>query len=82
MPFSFYLKGEKMGIMSPDEFAEKMRELITAHTRTFKFISREASYLDADSCHSEMDELMCKVLTQLGYAEGVDIFRNTEKYYG
>lgn len=31
--------------------------------------------------HISMDYLMCTVLRELGYDEGVDIFMNTEKWY-
>lgn len=34
-----------------------------------------------ESWHSSMDDLMCRVLIDLGYGEGVDIFYNTPKWY-
>lgn len=37
--------------------------------------------LDTEVAHIEMDELMCKVLIELGYDEGVEIFRTTDKWY-
>ena len=36
---------------------------------------------DEERCHAAMDELMCDVLRQLGFGEGVDIFENTPKWY-
>ena len=31
--------------------------------------------------NTEMDDLICKVLRQLGYGEGVEIFENTPTWY-
>lgn len=55
-------------VMSPKDFEEKMQELA----------DRE---FDEETRHVAMDELMCKVLIQLGYDKGVDIFDHTEKWY-
>lgn len=70
-----------MEVMTPDEFAEKMRELIEKHTHEIEFFGKDTPYLDPEECHPEMDHLLCEVLTQLGYGEGVEIFRNTQKWY-
>ena len=70
-----------MDVMTPEEFSEKMRELIDKHTHPMRFIDRGTLYFDPEDCHPEMDHLMCTVLTQLGYGEGVDIFNNTKKWY-
>ena len=37
--------------------------------------------LDKEAVHSDMDDLLCEVLIELGYKEGVDIFFNTDKWY-
>jgi len=36
---------------------------------------------DPEVFHSEADDLMCWLLTKLGYGEGVEIFENAEKWY-
>lgn len=59
--------------MNPEEFAEKMKELSERKS--------EYSSIDVEINHADMDELMCKVLEELGYGEGVEIFRNTYKWY-
>lgn len=71
-----------MEVMTPQEFAEKMRGLVEKHTSYIDFFGKDTPYLDPEECHPEMDHLMCEVLIQLGYEEGVDIFRNTKKWYG
>lgn len=54
-------------ILSPEEFAKKMKE-----------IKMEC---DIEDAHAEMDDLMCDVLIQLGYKDGVDVFNSTDKWY-
>jgi adenylate cyclase class IV len=34
-----------------------------------------------EEAHIKADELMCEILTDLGYGEGIEIFKNMEKYY-
>lgn len=53
--------------MHPEEFAARMRE-----------ISKNG---DFEVAHVDADDLMCLVLTQLGYEEGVEVFENMEKWY-
>jgi hypothetical protein len=36
---------------------------------------------DAEGAHLEADDLMCQLLEELGYEEGVKIFKNAEKWY-
>ncbi len=52
---------------TPKEFAEKMYQL--------------AESGDAEADHVKADELMCQLLTSLGYGEGVKIFRDMYKWY-
>lgn len=52
---------------TPEEFAKKM--------------SRIAESVDAEADHVKADELMCQLLTSLGYGEGVKIFRDMYKWY-
>ena len=34
-----------------------------------------------EKAHIQADELMCQILTDLGYGEGIDLFKKMEKYY-
>ena len=36
---------------------------------------------DTEMAHILADELMCKLLRELGYGEGVDIFKQMDKWY-
>lgn len=47
-------------------------------TNEMRRIAREN---DTEMTHIYMDELMCKLLRELGYGDGVDIFEETNKWY-
>lgn len=58
-------------VMTPEEFKIEMQKI-------------HDEYKDKDdpeSCHIYMDRLMCDLLIDLGYWEGIDIFENTYKWY-
>lgn len=60
--------------MTPEAFKEEMLRI------------RKTSYdklgdFDEEACHTAMDNLMCDLLSDLGYEEGVYIFDSTPKYY-
>jgi len=50
-----------------------------------KGFANEMRRIDRDNfpetAHILADELMCKLLRELGYSEGVDIFEKMEKWY-
>ena len=48
----------------PDEFAAEMRE---------------CSGSDEEVAHGMMDDIMCRVLRELGYGDGVDVFDKQDK---
>ena len=55
--------------MSPKEFKEEMiviREVADGHPERF---------------HIEADDLICKVMRDLGYGDGIDIFEEHERWY-
>ena len=54
---------------TPEDFKNKMQQLTKDYGH------------DAEALHSEMDRLMCEVLTEHGYNEGVEIFRDSDIYY-
>lgn len=54
---------------TPEDFAAQMRKI------------RDEQGGDLEISHSEMDDLMARVLVELGYGEGVDIFNGQDKWY-
>lgn len=56
-------------VMNPQEFYKKMKELA------------EIEDFDEEDLHVDMDDLMCRVLTDLGYGDGIKIFNETPKWY-
>ena len=59
-------RNKKQPATTPEEFARLMRDALTLLEH------------DKEALHGRMDNLMAKVLTELGYGEGVAIFENTE----
>lgn len=57
----------KENIPTPEEFAYLMKAL-----------SGEG---DLETIHSEMDDLMAKLLRKLGYGEAMDVFEEQDKWY-
>lgn len=57
--------------ITPEEFAKRMRKINETYP----------DFHDTDERHIAMDDLMCEVLRELGYVEGIDIFNCTEKWY-
>ena len=55
--------------MTPEEFKLKMQTILTEYGNNI------------ESSHYAMDKLMCEVLSDLGYEEGVKVFENTERWY-
>lgn len=54
-------------IMTPKEFADKMQSINMPG--------------DPEISHGLADKLMCKLLIELGYEEGIEIFEIMEKWY-
>ena len=54
--------------MTPEEFWLKMCTLQTKDD-------------NPERLHIAMDELMCKLLEELGYKKGIEVFRNAEIWY-
>ena len=55
--------------MSPAEFVKALRA-VAVECRG-----------DTENLHCEADDLLCRVLTELGYGEGVEIFKKLDKWY-
>ena len=56
-------------MMTPEEFADRMEELFPGND------------YDQEISHGMADVLMCRLLIELGYGEGVGIFIESEKWY-
>lgn len=54
--------------MTPEKFKQRMAEFF------------KEGY-DKEGAHGNADDLMCKVLRELGYEEGVEIFETADKWY-
>lgn len=63
--------------MTPDEFKAAMLKLAGSGPDQFG----EYSPADCETAHADMDDLLCHVLTELGYGAGVEIFNKTDKWY-
>jgi hypothetical protein len=56
--------------MTPDEFATEM-----------KILFPDDEDYDVEGSHSTADDIMCDILIELGYTEGVEIFKKARKWY-
>ena len=54
--------------ITPKEFKDLMQKIIDSSN-------------DPESNHGDADNLLCEVLTSLGYDEGVKIFEQMDKWY-
>lgn len=59
--------------MTPEEFARGMDQIT--------YYVNDEGWFDEEMAHVKADDLMMKVLTSLGYGEGVRIFDDMPKYY-
>lgn len=59
-----------MAPMTPEQFTRKMANL-----------QRQYYDIDADEeeAHWHMDRLICQVMREVGYGDGIDIFEDTPK---
>lgn len=53
--------------MTPKEAADKMREMVAGD--------------DVEMGHREADDLLCQILTELGYGECAKVFDDMVKWY-
>ena len=56
-------------MLTPEEFADRIRAI-------FQDVDH-----DVERAHGEADELLCDLLRELGYGDGVTIFENASKWY-
>ena len=57
--------------ITPEIFAERMKNIQELYSDRY----------DTEERHKAMDDLMCELLRELGYGEGIDIFEETSKWY-
>ena len=60
--------------MSPEEFTSAMKAIADRPPN-------KRGFVDTEVVHIDMDDLLVKVLRELGYGEGCDVFDGTEKWY-
>jgi len=60
--------------MTPEEFKQEMDKRSKTPWPDWHGIDQEAA-------HSAMDDLMCQVLEELGYVDGIKIFKAADKWY-
>lgn len=58
--------------LTPEEFTKQMQEAFDVY-----YVEQD----DEEMVHGTMDDIMCNLLRQLGYGDGVDIFNKTPKWY-
>lgn len=56
-------------LLTPEEFALAMRTLA------------DENEFDRESAHDLADKLMCGLLQRMGYADGIEVFVEMEKWY-
>lgn len=62
-------KAKKEKPLTPDEFLGHIMSLKGKYDG------------DTEAFHAAADDLLCKVLRQLGYKEGIEVYKETEKWY-
>ena len=68
---------EVTGLSAPDDYDIKDPKVF--HQKMVEIT--ELCDDDPDARHCDMDELMCTLLEELGYSDGIEVFRHTKKYY-
>ena len=58
--------------LTPEDFKQQMQDAYDVY-----YLQQH----DNECVHSVMDDIMCSLLRQLGYGEGIDIFEHTPKWY-
>lgn len=65
--------------VSPDKFKELMQSI-----KNYKYrgiYSYDDKITNPEGSHYTADALMCDLLSSLGYEDGIEIFRNMDKWY-
>lgn len=54
---------------------------VSINPQVFESKMKGFNEFDTEMAHVYADELMCQVLTDLGYGEGIEVFKNMTKWY-
>lgn len=70
-------------MLTPEEFKNVMQKTLDKWEPEDEFCgSKRYIYPhDPEMCHRTMDHIMSRLLCDLGYEEGIDIFRKAIKWY-
>ena len=62
-------------VISPEEFYKKMQY--------YKDLEEKCTsvFYNKEDMHRIMDDLMCEILSSLGYENGIKVFQDAEKWY-
>ena len=74
---------EKVKQLTPEGFQFKMEELaksVIAVDDQYSFPTAKRKREAINTAHREADALMCSILTEFGYGEGVAIFKRMMKH--
>jgi len=61
-------------MMTPEEFHAKMLEI-------FHIPEGRIYHPDSEAAHCAADDLMCNLLSEMGYTAGIQVFIDAEKWY-
>lgn len=64
-------------VTTPEQFEAELRELLDKGIEIYDGVFDP----DPEVRHMIMDDVLCRVLTELGYGAGVAVFRQTPKWY-
>ena len=64
-----FMEQDPEPIMTPDEFCHELSLIFLRYGD------------DRESSHRALDRLMCDLLESLGYKDGVEFFKNSDKWY-
>ena len=70
-------------MLTPEEFKNTMQRILDRWEPSEERF-RKAHFVDPhdpEMCHRTMDNLMAKLLCDLGYEDGIDIFKKALKWY-
>ena len=62
---------------SPENFTHKVKEILERYEKT----KEKYGYADLEYRHLELDQLMYDYLTKVGCGEGVELIKNTPRWY-
>lgn len=80
-PVPQVVKVSEVKPLTPDEFYERMRYLAQIAADGGDWEGHHIWAHDWEELHIRADDMLCKLLTSLGYGKGVDVFEDMPKWY-